>query len=106
MSVKSVSDLKVKAIELEQKHRIVPKVMGAAAALSVSAIPASAADGSTGANGTVDYSSIVDSLKSGLVEVVNNCIQLSTALIPLMAGVWGLSVMVGYAKKWFHKISG
>ncbi len=104
MSVKTISDLKGKVASFETKHKIVPKVMSAALAMSMVAVPVSAEE--TTSTTTVDYGSVVDSLKSGLVQVVQNCISLATAMIPLMAGVWGLSVMVGYAKKWFTKISG
>lgn len=103
MSVKIISDLKSKAISFEQKHRIIPKAIGAATAITFAAVPVSAeTTGST----TVDYSSIADTLKASFVEVVNNVLSIATAIVPLAAGVWGLTIMVGAAKKFFTKITG
>lgn len=101
MSVKIISDLKSKAISFEQKHQIIPKAIGAATAISLAAVPVSAEGEST-----VDYSSIADTLKASFVEVVNNVLSIATAIVPLAAGVWGLTIMVGAAKKFFTKITG
>lgn len=106
MSVKSIADLKVKAIAFEQKHRIVPKVIGAATALTVCAVPASAEE--TVPNNTVsgvDWSSIINTLQGAFTEIINNVVTLATAIIPIGAGVWGLSLIIGYAKSFFKKVT-
>lgn len=102
MSMKIVSDLKAKAIDFEAKYRIVPKVMGAAAALTVTAVPASAAEGDS----AVNSAEIVNALKSGISDVITNCISVATALIPMAIGLWGLTIMIGYAKRFFTKFAG
>ena len=103
MSVKFISDLKSKAISFEAKHKVIPKAVGVASAITLAAVPVSA---ETPASSTVEYSSIADTLKSSMVEVVNNVLNIATAIVPLAAGVWGLTIMVGAAKKFFTKITG
>lgn len=102
MSIKVISDLKSRAASFEAKHRIVPKVMGAAAAIQLATITAAAETGS-GSSSTVDYSNIITSLQSGIVDVINNCITLATAIIPVCVGMWGISHMISWAKKFFNK---
>lgn len=104
MSVKFISDLKSKAISFEAKHKVIPKAVSAVTAVSLMAVPVSAE--TPAGSSTVDYSSIADTLKSSMVEVVNNVLNIATAIVPLAAGVWGLTIMVGAAKKFFTKITG
>ncbi|MCM1578138.1 MAG: hypothetical protein NC078_04985 [Ruminococcus sp.] len=102
MSMKTISSLKSKAVEFESRHRVIPKAMGACLALSTVGVNALAAEGDSGIN----YTEIANSLKSGFNEVITNCISIATAIIPLAIGLWGLSIMIGCAKRFFTKFAG
>lgn len=98
MSIKVISDLKSRAASFEAKHRIVPKAMGAATAIQLATITVAAEETVPSGSTSFDYSSILKSLQSGFIEIVNNCISLATAIIPVCVGMWGISLMIGWAK--------
>ena len=103
MSIKVISDLKSRAASFEAKHRIFPKVMGAVTAIQLATITASAEETVPSGSSALDYSTIIKSLQSGIVDVINNCISLATAIIPVCVGMWGISHMISWAKKFFNK---
>ena len=103
MSIKVISDLKSRAASFEAKHRIVPKAMGAATAIQLATITVAAEETVPSGSTSFDYSSILKSLQSGFIEIVNNCISLATAIIPVCVGMWGISLMIGWTKKFFNK---
>lgn len=54
----------------------------------------------------VDYSGIGDALKSGLSTCVTNCVTVASTLIPIGVGLWGLSLMISFVKKFIVKLTG
>lgn len=98
MSVKSISDLKVKAIEFEREHRIVPKVMGAVTALTVCAVPASAEETAS----TVDISSVTTSMTSELTSLVGKvgvaCAGVVGAGLTIFGLKWAVTKVMAFFK--------
>lgn len=98
----ALTSIKGKVIELERKHRIVPKIVGASTALTATACTAFAAEGDT----PVAWGEqLKTAFTQGLTETVNNCISLATVAIPIVCGVLGISAAFNFARKWFNKIS-
>ena len=83
MSVKIISDLKSKAISFEQKHKVVPKAVAAATAITCMGVPVSAADGTTSG---VDYSSIADALKASFARIAIAIFIRVKSLVPFSGG--------------------
>lgn len=73
----------------------------ASLAVSAMAVNVFAVEG-VGSSG-VDYSQISTSLVSGFTEIVNQCISMATAIIPIGLGIIGLGKMFSVAKKFFTK---
>lgn len=83
-----------------------PGIKGKLCSLGVAALCVMSSAASAFAEETsssVDYSTITSSLTSGITECVNNCISLATAIIPICVGMWGLTHMINWAKKFFNK---
>lgn len=93
---------KLTNVKTKVKTRVVPAVISGATAISAMAITACAEAGS----GSVDYSSLRDTIKSGFGEVITNCIGMAADIVPLGLGLLGLGKMWDVAKKFFNKSAG
>lgn len=90
---------KLTNVSTKIKTRVVPAVISGATAASAMAITAFADSGSS----SVDYSAISTSIKSGLGDIITNCISMAADIIPLGLGLFGLGKVWDIAKKFFNK---
>ena len=93
VTVVGVAERKVKM------KKVVSAIGSAALAMSVVAVSAFATDGTSG----VDYTSLIDSLKTGFSEIVTNCIAVAGAVLPIGLGLLGLGKIWDVAKRFFTK---
>ena len=92
VTVVGVAERKVKM------KKVVSAICSAALAMSVVAVSAFA-EGTSG----VDYTSLIDSLKTGFSEIVTNCIAVAGAVLPIGLGLLGLGKIWDVAKRFFTK---
>lgn len=95
-------NVKQKIVSFEKEHRIVPKVIGAATALSCGVITVSATDGV----GSVDISTVTDSLTSSLTDLVSKVAIACAAVVGAGLTIFGLKWCVKTIKSFFSKIAG
>ena len=93
--------IKEKLVQFESKHRVVPKVMGAAAAFQLAVIPASA-ETPSGSSGTVDISSVTDTITSNLTDLVGKvglaCAGVVAAGLTIFGLKWAVTKVMSFFK--------
>lgn len=94
VTVVGVAERKIKL------KKVVSAVCSGALAMSVVAVSAFAADGTTTG---VDYSSIVTTITQGFSDIITQCVNVAVAVVPLGLGLMGLSKMWDVAKRFFTK---
>lgn len=95
--------IKEKLIEFECKHRVVPKIMGAAAACQLAIITASAEDvPSSSSTSTVDISSVTDTITSNLTSLVGKvgvaCAGVVAAGLTIFGLKWAVTKVMSFFK--------
>ena len=92
--------IKEKLVKFECKHRVVPKIMGAAAACQLAVITASAETGSS--SGTVDISSVTDSITTSLTDLVGKvglaCAGVVAAGLTIFGLKWAVTKVIAFFK--------
>lgn len=90
-----------KLIEFECKHRVVPKIMGAAAACQLAVITASAEDVPSSSS-TVDISSVTDTITSNLTSLVGKvgvaCAGVVAAGLTIFGLKWAVTKVMSFFK--------
>ncbi len=93
--------IKEKLIEFECKHRVVPKIMGAAAACQLAVITASAEDVPSSSS-TVDISSVTDTITSNLTSLVGKvgvaCAGVVAAGLTIFGLKWAVTKVMSFFK--------
>ena len=93
--------IKEKLIEFECKHRVVPKIMGAAAACQLAVITASAEDVPSSSS-TVDISSVTNSITSNLTSLVGKvgvaCAGVVAAGLTIFGLKWAVTKVMSFFK--------
>ncbi|WP_440300610.1 hypothetical protein [Huintestinicola butyrica] len=93
--------IKEKLIEFECKHRVVPKIMGAAAACQLAVITASAEDVPSSSS-TVDISSVTDTITSNLTSLVGKvgvaCAGVVAAGLTIFGLKWAVIKVMSFFK--------
>lgn len=93
--------IKEKLIEFECKHRVVPKIMGAAAACQLAVITASAEDVPSSSS-TVDISSVTDTITSNLISLVGKvgvaCAGVVAAGLTIFGLKWAVTKVMSFFK--------
>ena len=54
----------------------------------------------------MDYTSVIDSLVNGFKDIVANCVNVASSIIPIGLGIIGLSKVFSVAKSFFNKSVG
>lgn len=93
-------NVKQRLIEFEAEHRIVPKVMGACAALTVTGVSAAAEDGAS----TVDISTVTDSMKTELVSLVGKVAVACAGVVGAGLTIFGIKWAVTKVMSFFRAI--
>lgn len=98
--------VKLKAITNKLKHskavrKVLSVIVSASLAVSALAVNAFAVEGDGPAG--IDYSSLISTITSGFTTVIQNCVTIAVAVIPLGLGLMGLGKMWDVAKKFFTK---
>ena len=94
VTVVGVAERKVKI------KKVVSSICSAALAMSVVAVSAFAEEGTAG---SVDYTTIIDSITTGFGTIITNCVTVASAVIPLGLGLLGLGKIWDVAKRFFAK---
>lgn len=93
--------IKEKLIEFECKHRVVPKILGAAAACQLAVITASAEDVPSSSS-TVDISSVTDTITSNLTSLVGKvgvaCAGVVAAGLTIFGLKWAVTKVMSFFK--------
>lgn len=93
--------IKEKLIEFECKHRVVPKIMGAAAACQLAVITASAEDVPSSSS-TVDISSVTETITSNLTSLVGKvgvaCAGVVAAGLTIFGLKWAVTKVMSFFK--------
>lgn len=93
--------IKEKLIEFECKHRVVPKIMGAAAACQLAVITAFAEDVPSSSS-TVDISSVTDTITSNLTSLVGKvgiaCAGVVAAGLTIFGLKWAVTKVMSFFK--------
>ena len=96
-----IMSIKEKLIEFECKHRVVPKIMGAAAACQLAVITASAEDVPSSSS-TVDISSVTDTITSNLTSLVGKvgiaCAGVVAAGLTIFGLKWAVTKVMSFFK--------
>ena len=96
-----IMSIKEKLIEFECKHRVVPKIMGAAAACQLAVITASAEDVPSSSS-TVDISSVTDTITSNLTSLVGKvgvaCAGVVAAGLTIFGLKWAVIKVMSFFK--------
>lgn len=79
--------------------KVVTAICSGALAVSVVAVSAFAADGT----GTVDYTSLIDTITAGFSDIITNCVTVAAAVLPIGLGLLGLGKIWDVAKRFFAK---
>lgn len=95
--------IKEKLIEFECKHRVVPKIMGAAAACQLAVITASAEDVPSSSS-TVDISSVTDTITSNLTSLVGKVCIACAGVVAAGLTIFGLKWAVTKVMSFFKAI--
>lgn len=95
-----LDNVKHKVIEFEAEHRIVPKVMGAAAALTIPGVTVSAADGA----GSADISTVTESMKTELVSLVGKVAVACAGVVGAGLTIFGIKWAVTKVMSFFRAI--
>lgn len=95
--------IKEKLVQFECEHRVVPKVMGAAAALQLAVIPASAETTTpSGSSSKVDISSVTDTITSNLTDLVGKvglaCAGVVAAGLTIFGLKWAVTKVMAFFK--------
>ncbi len=98
-----IMSIKEKLIEFECKHRVVPKIMGAAAAFQLAVITASAADVPSSSS-TVDISSVTDTITSNLTSLVGKVAVACAGVVAAGLTIFGLKWAVTKVMSFFKAI--
>lgn len=96
--MESIKNLASK-VKTNFKTRVVPAVVSGGFALMAVTVPSFAQTTSSG----VDYSSLIETLKTGFTEIVTNCVTVAAAILPIGLGLLGLGKIWDVAKKFFTK---
>ncbi len=96
-----IMSIKEKLIEFECKHRVVPKIMGAAAACQLAVITASAEDVPSSSS-TVDISSVTETITSNLTSLVGKvgvaCAGVVAAGLTIFGLKWAVTKVMSFFK--------
>lgn len=92
-------NVKQKVVEFEAEHRIVPKVMGACAALTVTGVSASAAEGDT-----VDITTVTSTITSELTSLVGKVALACSGVVAAGLTIFGLKWAVIKVMSFFRAI--
>lgn len=84
------------------KTKVLPAVVSAGTAISAVAISASA-EGASSNTTTVNYSEIGTKLLAGFGDIINGCVDVAVAVVPMGLGLFGLGLIWNTAKKFFTK---
>lgn len=95
-----LDNVKHKVIEFEAKHMIVPKVIGAAAALTIPGVTAFAEEAGSG----VDISSVTDSMKTELVSLVGKVAVACAGVVGAGLTIFGIKWAVTKVMAFFRAI--
>lgn len=94
-----LDNVKSKVIEFEAEHRIVPKVMGAAAALTVTGVSAAAAEGDT-----VDITTVTSTITSELASLVGKVAVACAGVVGAGLTIFGIRWAVTKVMSFFRAI--
>lgn len=97
MNVKNV----ISKAKTNFKTRVVPAAISAGTAVSAVVISASAESGTNA--GSVDYASVGKQLIAGFNDIINGCVDVAVAVVPLGLGLYGFGLVWNTAKKFFTK---
>lgn len=100
--------VKLNAITNKLKHskavrKVLSVIVSASLAVSMLAVNVFAAEGDSSGPAGIDYSSLISTITSGFTTVIQNCVTIAVAVIPLGLGLMGLGKMWDVAKKFFTK---
>lgn len=92
-------EIKNKLLAFEAKHRIVPKVIGAATAFNAVIIPASAEE-----NNVVDISTVTDSMATELTSLVGKVSVACASVVGAGLTIFGIKWAVTKVMAFFRAI--
>lgn len=95
-NVLNVSGVSIKKIKFK---KVLAAICSGALAMSVVAVSAFAEGSTVG----VDYTSMIDTLKSAFTDIVTNCVTVASAVLPIGLGLLGLGKIWDVAKRFFAK---
>ena len=93
-------NVKQKVVEFEAKHKIVPKAMGACAALTVTGVSAAAAEGDT-----VDISTVTNTITTELTSLVSKVAVACAAVVGVGLTIFGIRWAVIKVMSFFRAIA-
>lgn len=99
--MKVISDLKSKVIAFEREHRLVPKAIGAASALSLAAFPVSAEE----SGGTSQVDTVMTAMTTELTSLVGKVAVAAAGIAGVGLTIFGVKWAVGKLIGFFKAIS-